>query len=184
VIDGKMKLALEFLFPLALASTAAFADESLTGRDIAMLLERSGKVLVDSGRGMQPAKAKMLLSAGDVIFVGKDSTAIVTFDSCAVVLEETARFSLPKSAPCADGEMSFLQHGTMVKPVAQSACTGTGSCDFGAQPIRQTVALGQAPAGGGVAPVLVAGGYVAGVTLSAVASMVFDTETPVSGQTP
>lgn len=81
MLKSVVSLLATFSF-IASASTAYAASSS------AVLLNSTGKVLINSGTGFEPATADTRIHAGYDIFVAENSSAVIHFDkdNCNVVL--------------------------------------------------------------------------------------------------
>jgi hypothetical protein len=80
-------------------STASWAQSG--GASIANVLRFHGKVLVNNGQGFLPVRGRVAVKAGDRVFVGKNSRAIVAYNGCDVKIETPGIYTVPHRLPCA-----------------------------------------------------------------------------------
>lgn len=108
------------------SATAAVATEA----PVANLLDMSGKVMIDRGHGFASVSDQSL-KAGDRIFVGDKSSAVVAYAGCSVKLAEPTVFVVGKTAPCAKGA-SVVKIGSVLVAPAADVPVGAGAAGAGA----------------------------------------------------
>ena len=92
---------------------------------IANLSDANGKILVDQGQGFV-GSAGQDLKAGDRVFIGDKSSAVVAYAACTVKLDKPTVFVVSKAAPCLQGSNS-TQIGSVIISPAYDPGTGGGS---------------------------------------------------------
>jgi hypothetical protein len=105
-----------------LGSAPALADAPT-----ANLQSVTGKVLLDQGHGYVRANPSTALKAGDRIFIGAKSSAILAFTECAVTLDKPMVFTLAAKAPCNAGRVTADIGGTFITPVRGTLVGGVGA---------------------------------------------------------
>jgi hypothetical protein len=83
---------------VAACCSAAVASSALP---TAQFSDIKGKVLVNKGQGFVPATLAMTLKSGDRVLVGEDSSAMLAYEACAVVLDKPAVTKITDTAACA-----------------------------------------------------------------------------------
>ena len=86
-----------------------------------------GKVLVNQGEGFVALAEGSALKVGDKVLVGKDSSAIISYNGgCAVSINEAKVFTVAKAAPCKAGETVASVDSDLIAPVAASGLGAGG----------------------------------------------------------
>jgi hypothetical protein len=106
------------IFLARCAAVLALSSLAQANDSVAVLSDAHGKVLVNQGDGFVPASVDIVLKPSDKLLVGKDASATVSYESCAVVLAETALFTVTPKAPCAAGQNLANFQGVMILPSA------------------------------------------------------------------
>jgi hypothetical protein len=125
---------------LAISSSASIAAT-------AHLASHDGKVLVNSGEGFKSASGFSQLNAGDRVFVGPESSALIAYENgCSVEVPAGSVVSIAKNSPCAAG--GVVKAGSVITPVADmdpsAAAVGSGLFGSGAAGLLPFVFLGTA----------------------------------------
>lgn len=107
-------------FAFMVTVTLAAAAEA----PIANLSDANGKILVDQGQGFV-ASAGQDLKAGDRVFIGDKSSAVVAYAACTVKLDKPTVFVVSKAAPCLQGSNS-TQIGSVIISPAYDPGAGSG----------------------------------------------------------
>lgn len=102
-----LRKSIAAVFSLSMVSSAAFAE---VAAGVATITDVSGKVLVNSGEGFVQATANMVLKASDRVFVGEQSLATVSYQSCAVLLDKPTVVEITADGGC--------NAATSIQPVA------------------------------------------------------------------
>ena len=91
-----------------------------------------GKVLVNQGEGFVALAEGSALKVGDKVLVGKDSSAIISYNGgCAVSINEAKVVTVAKAAPCKAGTTAAIVGSNLISPAA----------DPGAPPVAAGAAL-------------------------------------------
>lgn len=126
---------MNFRVVAVLASVAFSASISCALAGTADLVEVSGKVLVNAGKGFLPAKRDMKIKPGFEIFVADDATATLHFldGKCDVVLSPASVIRVDQSRLCqqqqanvavfqgADGKFVITPANQVITPTAAGA---------------------------------------------------------------
>lgn len=87
--------------------------------NFAQMQSIQGKVLVNQGSGFIAATDGVLLKPGDKILVGKEASAIVTYENgCEVSISEPKVLTVAKSVPCPAGAKIASVGSSFAAPVA------------------------------------------------------------------
>ncbi len=137
-------------------TTGAFA-----AGNVANLLDAQGKVMIDHGKGFVQAPLNTGLNVGDRVFVGQNSSAVVSFEGCTLNISKSTVYMIGKQAPCAKG-MKTAQVGNVFVSPAGDAPVGAGAAGAGAA--GAGAGLGAAGLGGLgpallLAPIALGGGF-------------------------
>ena len=111
---------------MAARLTSAILIASMLGLSVAQAASNvaeislvQGKVLVNQGAGFVALAEGASLKAGDKVLVGKDSSALIAYNSgCAVSIHEAKIVTVSKVAPCKAGEVVASVGSDLVSPVA------------------------------------------------------------------
>ena len=128
---------------LAFMGTVTLAVAAET--PVANLSDTTGKILIDQGQGFV-ASAGQSLKAGDRVFVGDKSSAIVAYAGCTVKLDKPTVFVVSKAAPCLQGSNSTQIGSVIITPALDPTPAGAG----GLSPLGTVALVGL--------PVVVGGG--------------------------
>jgi hypothetical protein len=101
-----------------------FGAVAQAAEPIAVLGEVQGKVLINQGDGYEPGVSGLALLPNAKLMVGAESTALVSYNSCAVVLNESSMHVVSKTAPCAPGQKTAMIDGLFVEPASVSCSAG------------------------------------------------------------
>ncbi len=79
---------------------------ALANQPVAQIEVMSGKVMVNSGQGFTQILPKTLLSIGERILIGKNSSLTLNFpnDKCSVTYTAASVVVVPANAPCKVGD--------------------------------------------------------------------------------
>lgn len=97
-----MKFFVTATLAAMLVSSTAFADVGA-----AVLGSAQGKVLINHGKGFEPAAPNTALRVGDRVMVGQESLATISFEECQISLERPTVFTVTNKAPCSGGAPSI-----------------------------------------------------------------------------
>lgn len=140
----------------ALCSACLLSVPALADTGIATISDVEGKVLVNAGEGFVPAAADMVLKTGDRVFVGEQSLATLSYETCAVLLDEPSVVTVSADGGC--------NVATSVQPAH-------------ARPLPRAGGVVNAP------PALLFGTFALGVTCIAACNEIFgDKEISISGR--
>jgi hypothetical protein len=86
---------------------------------VAVMSSASGKVLINKGKGFHAAAGLVSLNVGDTVMVGKDSSAVISYNSgCSIDAAASSVVTVAAKAPCAAGQASITEDGAFITPVA------------------------------------------------------------------
>ncbi len=91
-----------------LAALLVTSSVAVAAQSVATVQSIGGKVLVNKGEGFVPVVGGMVLSVGDSVLVGEESTATLAFGDCAVVLGKPTVMTVTEQAPCAGVDGVFV----------------------------------------------------------------------------
>jgi len=89
---------------------------------VANISGATGKVLVDRGQGFASV-ADAGLNAGDRVFVGEKSSAVVAYAGCTVKLDKPTVFVVGKASPCAQGASVAKVGSVVITPASVTSAT-------------------------------------------------------------
>jgi len=115
----------------AFALTMFVTTGAFAAGNVANLLDAQGKVMVDHGKGFVQASLNSGLNVGDRVFVGQNSSAVVSFEGCTLNIAKSTVYTISKQAPCAKG-MKTAQIGDVFVAPAGDAPAGAGAAGAGA----------------------------------------------------
>jgi hypothetical protein len=72
----------------------------VSSANAASLIDASGSVMVNKGKGFVPAVGNVKLNAGDKVLVGDGGFASVSYGKCTVSLDKPTVHAVTKTAPC------------------------------------------------------------------------------------
>jgi hypothetical protein len=78
-------------------------------------------VLVQQVTNYKRAYNGMPLQAGQVLILGKESKATVTFGDCHVLLSDTTLYRVPEEAPCRREQALLLHDDMIIRPASGEA---------------------------------------------------------------
>jgi hypothetical protein len=99
---------------------------------VAQLSQLQGKVLVNHGKGFEPANGLVELSAGDKVLVGKESSATLSYmgSDCTVTVAESSVVTVSEVAPCKAGEVVGAVDSVIVIPAQAEEGGGAAVAPF------------------------------------------------------
>ena len=104
---------------------------ALAATPVAEVSGLHGKVLVNHGKGFEPAIGSMLLNAGDKIMVGANSSAKINYlnSKCLVSANASSVVSVTAAAPCKLGTVVGSVDNVFAIPASAPATGGQLSDD-------------------------------------------------------
>jgi hypothetical protein len=134
---------------LILAASVVLTSTAVVAAPAAQLTGSTGKVLVDVGAGFAPVEGVVDLKAGDKVFVGEESGAVISYlNGCSVSVNAASVATVAGKAPCGKGQTAAVAN-QLITPVADidAGCTGVGAFACGA-PLLPLLLVGGAVAAG------------------------------------